>query len=564
MQQLSIGPGPAATLLVTGSEDNPVPCLIQNVDASNVLYIGDDVGTSPSVPTTCAPLIPGQSTVASGDKNVFGIAAPGQTVFVNIYVGVMSFFQPVKTVIGAVFLAGSGGGNQWQAAKPSVPGFYLYADDGVNPPVLAVSISSAPGTDQWGNTWPGGEQIVGLPSMTNVFSVVDTGGNAVATIDGAGNISGQTISAGNLIEGGLDITNDVIGPMPQGIINRGWCGTPPWPSTAIGTTETPLIELDCIIPAGRQARFMVFPATILLSTAPTAPTQYVQHIRYTTDGSTPTTSSPEFPGHGPMVMTIPVSNLLNYTTPFKQILTGAGGSDVQFRALITANLQSGSYKYATYLEATWEDMGASGSQFSNAATILGSGTSGGGSKQTYTKTYVATEFASYYGSDASYGGGANSQRSHNSNCYQGCSSGQLSGTGDQYSFSRFNYGQIATDLGAGVINWVKLRLTNQHFWYNGGGNAVVGWSTYTGAFGSVLVPGGGTHMNTEHYHMNEGATLNRTMGGWLASAITSGFTSIVLGTSDSYTNKTDLNNYGYFAGAGNVNTAAMLTINYTK
>jgi len=201
----------------------------------------------------------------------------------------------------------------------------------------------------------------------------------------------------------------------------------------------------------------------------------------------------------------------------------------------------------------------------NNLVVLGSGGSGGGGAQTYTKTYVATEFASYYGDTATYGSGAYGRRSYNaSSGYQGCASGYVNLSGDQYCFARFNYGQIATDLGAGTVNWVKLRLTNQHFWYNGGGNAIVGWSSYTGGWGDPFVPGGGTHFNSEHYHMNEGQTLDRTMGSWLKAAITTGFTSICLGTSASYTNRTDLNNYGYWAMAGNVNTAPRLTINYTK
>lgn len=567
MQQLTIGSGPAGTLLVAADEDSPVPTVIQNVDTANVLYLGKEVSVNPSIPTECAPLYPGQTTIATGDVTLFGIAAPGQTVAISLYEGVMSFFQPVnlnnRTLLGGYFISGSGGGTQWLNAKPTTPGFYLYYDDGVNPPVLAFSISIAPGSDQWGNTWPGGQQIVGLPTLTNVFTVIDTSGNTLVSIDNSGDITGQTLNAGtDVIVNGESIPNDIIAPMPQGLINRGWSGTPPWPPTAIGGTDTPLIELDAIIPAGREYRFRVMPATILLSTAPAGPTQFIMHLRFTNDGSTPTTASPDFSGHGPMVMTIPVTNLLNYVTPLKEIILGSG-VDIQYRILVSASIQSGSFKFQTFLEAIWEDMGAIGAQFANAATILGTGTSGGGSKQTYTKTYNAVEFANYYGSTASYGSGPNSMRDHNaSKMYQGTPSGYLGLTGDQYAFARFNYSQINTDVGAGVVNWVKLRLTNQHFWYSGGGNAVVGWSSFTGTYGTFAP--GGSHMNTDHYGMGEGATTTHTMSGTFASSIASGFTSIILGTSASYTNNTDLNNYGFFAGAGSLSTCPQLQINYTK
>lgn len=94
MQQLSIGPGPAGTLLVDGDPDNPVPYLIQNVDLLNILYLGNDVSVNSANPRENAPLNPGQSAVADGSQNVFGIASPGQTVAVNIYKGVVSYFQP--------------------------------------------------------------------------------------------------------------------------------------------------------------------------------------------------------------------------------------------------------------------------------------------------------------------------------------------------------------------------------------------------------------------------------------------------------------------------------------
>jgi hypothetical protein len=533
-----------------GDSDNPLPTLIQNIDPTNVVYLGETPGINPAQPNTCAPLSPGQTSVASGDINVFGIAAPGQTVSVNVYRGLMSFFQPLSQLV----IAGPNAGIFLYSPTPGLGN-------------LIGSWSSVAGTDPYGNLYPSGLQVIANdPNAQNVFTILDGSGSTLLSVDGSGNLQANSGNFSSLSVNGQDLFNDIIGALPQGVINRGWIGTPPWPATPIGTTDTPLLELDAIIPVGREYRFKVMPATILMKTAPTAPTQYVQHIRYTTDGSTPSTATPEPTGHGPMVTTIPVASLTNYLTPGKEFIIGNSGSvDTQYRMLITGNVQSGTFQFATFLECLWEDLGPIGAQFANSGTVLGSGTSGGGSKQTYTKNYVATEFAVYYGDTASYGSGPYSQRSYNaSTMYQGAASGYVNLSGDQFSFARFNYGQIATDLGAGVVNWVKLRLTNEHFWYNGGGNAVVGWSSYTGAYGSSFVPGAGTHENTDHYHMNEGATVTHQMSSAMVSAITSGFTSIILGPSASYTSRGDLNNYGYWAGAGNVNTAPQLTINYTK
>ena len=426
---------------------------------------------------------------------------------------------------------------------------------------LTITNASASGIDQFGNTYaPGGISILALAGLANVFTLTDASGSTIFGIDSSGNVNAQIVNTSDVLVNGLSIVNDYIPLNSLGIVSRGWTPSGPWPSTPLGTSNASIVELDQVLSAGRAYKLSVVPSDFIPTNAAT---QYVQQLRATTDGSTPSNASTVL-----RQSVIACTNAgANHMTPVCEYIPGNLLVDTLYRMLVTANVQAGTYQYQGSLEIRVEDLGnwaASSNNNNGVALGTGGGSGGGGSKQTYTKTYVAVEFASYYGATASYGSGPYGMRSHNSNCYQGCSSGQLSGSGDQYSFSRFNYGAIASDLGAGVINWVKLRLTNQHSWYNGGLNAIVGWSNYTGVWGDPFVPGGGTHMNQEHYHMNEGATLNRTMGGWLASAITSGFTSIVLGTSDSYTNNTDLNNYGYFAGAGNTATAAQLTINYTK
>jgi hypothetical protein len=463
------------------------------------------------------------------------------------------------TVLGSVYLAGTGGGNTWQQAQPSTPGYFLYYDDGVTfPPQLFMALTAAAGQDQWGNAWPGGQVFFAIPSAQNMISIEDTSGNLLSALDATGDFTGQLVTANtDVIIAGQSLLNDILPPYPQGIIARSWTPAGGWPATAIGTTETSLLELDQVATPGRSFKLNVIPVSFIPTNAGT---QYVQTVRYTTDGSQPSTTSNIVRR---AVVTTVTANL-NNQTPFQEYLFGIQPSAIPYRFLLTAFVQAGTLKYQDNLEMRIEDLG--NQTFNNLGVVLGTGGGGGGGQQTYTKTYVATEFASYYGDTASYGTGPNSQRSHNASTnYQGCSSGQINGTGDQYSFARFNYGQIGTDLGVGAtINWCKLRLTNNHSWYNSGMTVVCGWSSYTGGFGSPLVPGSGTHMAAETYHINEGQTLNRTMGSWLANAITSGFTSIVLGRSAAATNPTDLNNYGYFAAAGNVNTAPMLTINYTK
>jgi len=94
MKQYVISAGPAGALIVEGNPDSPVHTLIQNVDTNNTVYLGDDKDVTPANPMLSAPLMPGQTAVANGECDVYAIAAPGQTVAVNVMVGFSSFFQP--------------------------------------------------------------------------------------------------------------------------------------------------------------------------------------------------------------------------------------------------------------------------------------------------------------------------------------------------------------------------------------------------------------------------------------------------------------------------------------
>lgn len=103
MKQWSIGAGPAATLLVSGDPDNPIPVLIQNVDPTNTAYLGETNSVNATNPRENVPLLPGQSSIATGDIDVYAIAAPGQNVALNTMRGFGSFFQPTNlTSLGGV------------------------------------------------------------------------------------------------------------------------------------------------------------------------------------------------------------------------------------------------------------------------------------------------------------------------------------------------------------------------------------------------------------------------------------------------------------------------------
>lgn len=71
-----------AVCIVRGNSSNPVPTLIRVIDPANTLYIGEDASIQPS-DQQVIPLTPGQFITFSGKRDVYGIAASGQTVLID-------------------------------------------------------------------------------------------------------------------------------------------------------------------------------------------------------------------------------------------------------------------------------------------------------------------------------------------------------------------------------------------------------------------------------------------------------------------------------------------------
>lgn len=204
MKQWSIGPGPAATLIVTGDPDNPVPVLIQNVDPANTAYLGETPATNPNNPLEGVPLLPGQSSIATGDINVFCIAASGQNVSINTLRGFGSFFQPTNlTNLGGVAIYNT-------LTPPTQP-----------PTIPANSLWFSPNgaINQWnGSSW--------VPISFNGAEIITastiTASELAAGIVYAGIVNGTTLS-GTVINGsifnGANWTSDTNG-------TRFYSGTP--------------------------------------------------------------------------------------------------------------------------------------------------------------------------------------------------------------------------------------------------------------------------------------------------------------------------------------------------
>lgn len=550
MRQLSISSGPAGTLLIAADSDNPIPSLIQNVDPANILYIGKDVGVNPANPLECTPLGPGQSAVANGSINVFGIASPGQVVAVNVYEGVVSFFQPTslnnRIIEGGYFISGSGGGTTWQQAQPSAPGYFLYYDTGAGNPQIIYSNAAGAWTDQWGNSGGGGITFVGLASLQNILTIEDSNGNTIAGIDSGGNITGQTISANNdVLIAGQSVSAEIANT-PQGFINYGFkgIGGTAWPATPIGGTEIALFELDQAVIGNRIYRFTMNPTIINVSTA--ASSAHMK-LRFTTDGTTPTTSSPEACVIASRVEATGTDAMIGpLTCPFFPASNGT------YRFLVTGFCGGGGYQFKNddYVRCMIEDLGFNTGQNANNLIVLGTGGGGGNSPQNYTETFYGNSTWCY---ESNWG-----IQNVNGIMYQGAYQGEPN-NGFKYSYIQWATGSLGNALNTVLnypqVNWVKIRLTNQHTWYSGGMTVSLHSSTVLG--------GQGANVSNEllNFAIGEGQTLPAPIPSagwapWKAGGITYAVLYPIGGT-------TNLQYYGYFAGAsGGAAVRPALIVNY--
>ena len=416
--------------------------------------------------------------------------------------------------------------------------------------MLAITNPMASGTDTYGNIYaPGGISVISLADLTNVFSLQDTSGNTLMSMDNSGNITGQTISANDdIILDGVSLTGTLNG-LASGLTNYGYIPTPFPSSGTFGTTETALFELDQVMTGGRIYEFVLNPTVVSGNTSGAV---IRLRLRFTTDGSTPSTSSTlatEYAGSMPGASAALPAGL---SCPFFP------DSDATYRFLVTGQVNSGTWSFPSgndpYIRCVINDLGANDSgQSANNITVLGTGTGGGNSKQTYTTTYNAQHTYSYQGST---GHQPNEIIATDGYAQQG---GDYADTynGDSYSWILWPYSTIKSDLSGATVNWVKLKLANQHTWYNSGGTLQVGTDTRTSFPSTTPQPSSLTHQVNQHF--NEGQTLTFVVDSdgstWGADFQSGGATTTLMAA-----NTTDLLYYMYFTGATN----PQLIINYTK
>jgi hypothetical protein len=421
-----------------------------------------------------------------------------------------------------------------------------YIDTIQVPGGLVYSNSPTGGVDSFGNTFEQGINFIGLPGLTNVFGVEDPFGNQLVSIDAQGNISGQTISATtDMLIGGQSVLS-LIAPGPTGLINYGFkaIGGTAWPSTAIGTTEVALFEMDQAVKANRIYQFEMNQTIINAN----AIGSMHLHLRYTTDGSTPTTSSTEAMVTATRVDTTATDTLIG---PLSCIFTPV--ADATYRFLVTGHAGSGTYQFKNddYIRIQIYDWGLnSGVTNNNNLVVLGSGTSGSSGAQQKTEYFYGNATWTYYGPTPSL-------RGHNTTIYQGAYQGE---GGYQYAYIQFSTGSLGNNLNT-VLNFtvqqVQLRLLNQHSWYNSGMTVGLHSSTSLGGAQGVY------STLLDSWHINEGQQLAHTLGTSTWAPWKAGGTTYAVLAPDA-ANLHNLNWYGYFWGGGsnNANVPAMI-VTYT-
>ncbi|MHB1954992.1 MAG: hypothetical protein ACYCOU_14745, partial [Sulfobacillus sp.] len=412
---------------------------------------------------------------------------------------------------------------------------------------LMFAVSAFGGIDSVNNAYDAGMEINTVPGLTSTFSVEDPWGDSIlAGFDALGNVTGQTLAASvDILLAGQSITTQLFQSTPQGTIAYTAINDTALPTAAV-SVATWVEELDVEV----QNRTYDITLSGMYLSGDSGDNVHVS-VYYTTDGTQPTGSSSvlmhtflHFPSTG------------DFQLPDARRIWRPGAA-VLLRMRVLLSMSAGSAAIiggspsADNFALVVNDIGPS---IANTGSYQFTGSASGGTRN-YTTSYLCNYSHTYEGSD---GHQPNALMNNNGTPTQG---GDYADTynGHCKSWLRFPNATIQSDLSGATINWVKLRLHNQHSWYNSGMTVAVGWDTKS-SFGSTAADP--TPSNIVSYHINEGSTLTYEIdstGASFGAAFQNNAANLVLWAALS----TGLAYYGYFDGP-NGGTPPELIINYTK
>lgn len=374
------------------------------------------------------------------------------------------------------------------------------------------------------------------PITAEGLTIINAQGVTVASVDTSGNAVFQSVNTPSIELDGFDLETR-LNQLPQGLIALALCPTDVGPYA--GT------ELECgevTIPAADMNRFYRTGFACRLDVGSSQPTYVGINCRYAF-GASPTPSS-----------TLLFATQLGgrstsetddaYSADFTfQIPSANDGQDMYIGFFLTASVSGTSWAQGeTYARCYTEDLGALGASSTytpNQPPI-----------QQYTKTYSTN------GTHVFQGDGTNRDAYASGHVFQG----QYDSTnGNQFSVVNFDYATIASDLSGATIVKTEVFLTNQHWYSNGGGTAVIGYTSPAGGSGNYTYSNAQPAINT-FSGWAVGAAKWVTVNNSIGNAFKSGAAhSLVIGKGVN----TTTTYYGYFAGNGQTGEP-QLRITYTK
>lgn len=343
---------------------------------------------------------------------------------------------------------------------------------------------------------------------------------------------------------GEDIDPELYNRKSKGVVS--WLdlnGTGP---TTTGTSDTVFAYM--ILPAYDSNRVYRLNGLVHINVNAVQPTYVGIRCRYAWD-TDPTTSSSilfehQWGGRGATA----TDEFSPIDFMFRSQDLGTIGTDLHLLFSTFSSVAGINIQAETWNRIQISDMG-------EAITIdsydMGTGT--GSPPTQYTKTYSANGSASYQGDD--------DERAGIAECYQG----QYSSTnGNQYSVILFPYSTIASDLSGATINKVEVYLNNNHWYYNSGGTAIIGYHNSATTPSSFTYPSSTDNITRSSFTYGQAkwVTVDNSIGTAFKNGTAKG---ILLGKGQTSggTLSTDKLYYGYFAGNGQ-SGEPQLRITYTK
>ena len=300
-------------------------------------------------------------------------------------------------------------------------------------------------------------------------------GGAAYTIDDQGNASFETLDVNTSITLAGDDLATRLDALPKGIIAYGDSKSWTVDSAAITTTQTGMVEFAW--GPALNARYYRITWDVMVAGS-VLNDVFNLDVRYTTDGTTPTTSSGILDGLYDNIR-VGTTAATGIRVRMSTVYSGVADYD-KIRMLLTFDRVSGSGSLTLIgtddncaVIVAVEDLGLQALAVAGGAISQkskASGTPDPAPVSTYTTTYNATWSRSWTGSDGTYATNGTLAQGYNT---------PYPSNGNMKSWIGFDYSQIQTDLTGATVKKVEVYLYFWHWYSASGGTAVIGFHTST-------------------------------------------------------------------------------------